>query len=81
MLIIALRLAEYRFLVLEHSVEISSALVASLFAGLGIWLGPYGAEQCSPALIERSTSGLRVTATMMCGTPLGNIMNDPAWSG
>ena len=39
MLIVALRLAEYRFLVLEHSVEIYGALVASLFAGLGIWLG------------------------------------------
>ena len=39
MLIIALRLAEYRFLVVEHSVEIYGALVASLFAGLGIWLG------------------------------------------
>lgn len=39
MLIAALRLAEYRFLVLEHSVEIYGALVASLFAGLGIWLG------------------------------------------
>jgi NarL family two-component system response regulator LiaR len=39
MLIIALRLAEYRFLVVEHSVEIYGALVASVFAGLGIWLG------------------------------------------
>lgn len=38
-LIAALRLAEYRFLVVEHSVEIYGALVASLFAGLGIWLG------------------------------------------
>ena len=39
MLIVALRLAEYRFLVLEHSIEIYGAVVASLFAGLGIWLG------------------------------------------
>ena len=38
-LIVALRLVEYRFLVLEHSVQIYGALVASLFAGLGIWLG------------------------------------------
>ena len=38
-LIVALRLIEYRFLVLEHSVEIYGALIASLFAGLGIWLG------------------------------------------
>ena len=38
-LIAALRLAEYRFVVLRHSLEIYGAIVAVLFAGLGIWLG------------------------------------------
>jgi len=38
-LIVALKLVEYRFLVVEHSVEIYGALIAALFAGLGIWLG------------------------------------------
>ena len=38
-LIAVLKLTEYRFLVVEHSVEVYSALVALLFAGLGIWLG------------------------------------------
>jgi hypothetical protein len=38
-LITVLKLTEYRFLVVEHSVEIYVALVAALFAGLGIWLG------------------------------------------
>jgi len=38
-LIVILKLTEYRFLVVEHSVEIYVALVAALFAGLGIWLG------------------------------------------
>lgn len=38
-LIAALKLTEYRYLVVEHSVEIYGALVAALFAGLGIWLG------------------------------------------
>jgi DNA-binding CsgD family transcriptional regulator len=38
-LIVALRLTEYRFLVVEHSVEIYGGLIAALFAGLGIWLG------------------------------------------
>ncbi len=38
-LIVVLRVTEYRFLVIEHSVEIYAALVAALFAGLGIWLG------------------------------------------
>ncbi len=32
-------MTEYRFLVIEHSIEIYGALVAALFAGLGIWLG------------------------------------------
>jgi NarL family two-component system response regulator LiaR len=39
LLIAVLKLTEYRFLVIEHSVEIYVALVAALFAGLGIWLG------------------------------------------
>ena len=39
LLIVALRLVEYRFLVIEHSVEIYAALIAALFAALGIWLG------------------------------------------
>jgi ATP/maltotriose-dependent transcriptional regulator MalT len=30
---------EYRFLVIERSVEIYGALVAAVFAALGIWLG------------------------------------------
>jgi DNA-binding CsgD family transcriptional regulator len=38
-LIAILKLTEYRFLVIEHSVEIYGALVAALFAGVGIWLG------------------------------------------
>jgi DNA-binding CsgD family transcriptional regulator len=38
-LITLLRLMEYRFLVVEHSVEIYGALIAALFAGIGIWLG------------------------------------------
>ncbi|MBP1644389.1 MAG: regulatory protein LuxR [Acidobacteria bacterium] len=37
--VVALSLAEYRFLVVEHSVELYVALVASLFAAVGIWLG------------------------------------------
>jgi two-component system, NarL family, response regulator LiaR len=38
-LIAVLKLTEYRFLVVDHSVEIYGALVAALFAGVGIWLG------------------------------------------
>jgi NarL family two-component system response regulator LiaR len=39
LLIAALKMVEYRYLVLEHSLEIYGGLVALLFAGLGIWLG------------------------------------------
>jgi DNA-binding CsgD family transcriptional regulator len=39
MLIVAMRYVEYRFLVIEHSVEIYGALIAAAFAGAGIWLG------------------------------------------
>jgi NarL family two-component system response regulator LiaR len=38
-LIASLRLIEYRWLVVEHSVEIYGGLVAAVFASLGIWLG------------------------------------------
>ena len=38
-LAVALKLAEYRFLVVEHSLELYGLLVAVLFAALGIWLG------------------------------------------
>lgn len=39
LLIVGLKTIEYRFLVVEHSVEIYAGLVAALFAALGIWLG------------------------------------------
>jgi len=39
LLIVILKLVEYRFLVLEHSLEIYGGLIALLFAGVGIWLG------------------------------------------
>ena len=38
-LITVLKWTEYRFLVIEHSVEIYGALIAATFAVLGIWLG------------------------------------------
>jgi DNA-binding CsgD family transcriptional regulator len=38
-LIAGLKLIEYRFLVVEHSVEIYGGIVALLFSMVGIWLG------------------------------------------
>jgi len=39
LLIAILQYSEYRFVIIEHSVEIYVALVALLFATFGIWLG------------------------------------------
>jgi len=38
-LIAVLKWSEYRFLVMEHSIEIYGGMVAATFAALGIWLG------------------------------------------
>ena len=38
-LILVLRLIEYRFLILQHSFEIYGGLIAVIFVLLGIWLG------------------------------------------
>ena len=38
-LIAGLKFIEYRWLVVEHSVEIYGGLVAAVFAAVGIWLG------------------------------------------
>ena len=39
LLVALLRFVDYRFLVIEHSIEIYGAIVAALFAAVGIWLG------------------------------------------
>ena len=39
LLIALLKFIEFRYLVVEHSVEIYGGLIAALFAALGIWLG------------------------------------------
>ncbi len=39
LLIASLQYTEYRFVIIEHSVELYGALVAILFATFGIWLG------------------------------------------
>jgi DNA-binding CsgD family transcriptional regulator len=39
LLVALLQWTHYRFLILEHSAEIYAALIAAIFAGLGIWLG------------------------------------------
>jgi DNA-binding CsgD family transcriptional regulator len=38
-LVAALALVEYRFLIVEHSLEIYGGIVALIFSAIGIWLG------------------------------------------
>src|SRR5580692_5578370 len=39
LLIVTLQYTQYRFVVIEHSIELYGALVAILFSTFGIWLG------------------------------------------
>jgi DNA-binding CsgD family transcriptional regulator len=39
LLIALLKAVEYRFLVVQYSVQIYGGLIAAIFAGLGVWLG------------------------------------------
>ena len=39
LLIAALQYTQYRFVVIEHSIELYGAVVAFLFSAFGIWLG------------------------------------------
>ena len=39
LLIAALKVIEYRYIVVEHSIEIYGGLIALVFASVGIWLG------------------------------------------
>ena len=38
-LVVVLKLVEYRYLVIEHSVQVYSGLIALVFISLGLWLG------------------------------------------
>ena len=52
-LITVLKLTEYRFLVLEHSLEIYGGLIAALFAALGIWLGLTLTRKRAPGVVPQ----------------------------
>ena len=52
LLVVVLKLTEYRFLVVEHSVEVYAALIAVVAAGTGIWLGRSLRRRRSPEAAE-----------------------------
>jgi len=39
LLVAVLKMVEYRFLIIEHSIEIYGGIIAAIFSAVGIWLG------------------------------------------
>jgi len=66
---VGLKLAEYRFLVVEHSLELYGGLVALVFATLGIWLG---------LKLTRSTERVVVREIPATVVPHVPFVEDPA---
>ena len=63
LLIAVLKVTEYHFLVVEHSLEIYGALIAALFAGLGIWLGQTLTKKKPAVIIKEVPAQVRVLPT------------------
>jgi DNA-binding CsgD family transcriptional regulator len=74
-LITLLKLTEYRFLVVEHSVEIYGGLVAALFSGLGIWLGLTITRKKTPPAIGPNDVGLTPRETEILGLIAQGLSN------
>lgn len=55
-LIAALRVIEYRWLLVQHSVEIYGGVIAAIFAAVGLWLGRRLARRPPPAIVAVTTS-------------------------
>ncbi len=69
-LVVAMRVVEYRFLVVQHSVEIYGALIATAFAALGIWLGL--------TMTGRKVVVREVTVEVPVAAPAAPFVPDPA---
>lgn len=57
-LITLLKLTEYRFLVVEHSLEIYGGLVAAVFSALGIWLGLTLTRKRTQVIVQPVAAGV-----------------------
>jgi DNA-binding NarL/FixJ family response regulator len=77
LLILVLKLTEYRFLVVEHSVEIYVGLVAALFAGVGIWLGLTITRKKPETIVQEIVREKIVTETIVREVPARTGNNDP----
>ena len=67
LLIALLKVIEYRFIVLEHSIEIYGGLIALLFAAVGIWLG-LKITRKEQVIVERETI-IEKEVLVPAGTP------------
>ena len=63
LLVTVIKLTEYRFLVVEHSVEVYAALIAVLAAGVGIWLGRSLRKRRAPENEETAGAASPVAAS------------------
>jgi len=61
-LIAVLRWTEYRFLVIENSVEIYGALIAVIFVVFGIWLGTHLTKPREKIVLKEVPAGGAVRA-------------------
>ena len=56
-LIAGLKLIEYRWLVVEHSLEIYGGLVALVFASIGVWLGQRLTRRAETVIVREVVVG------------------------
>ena len=70
-LIAVLKVIEYRFLVLEHSLEIYGGLVALVFSGLGIWLGLKLTRTRHTVVVREVPVHVEVQVPVHVSTPAG----------
>ena len=63
LMVAALRFVEYRWLVVEHSLELYGGIVAALIAAVGIWLGLRLTRRTDIAIAPESASTTSAAAT------------------
>ena len=68
-LIAVLKVVEYRFLVLEHSLEIYGGILALLFSALGIWLGTKLTRTRETVVVREVPVHVEVQVPVLVGGP------------
>jgi len=68
-LIAGLRFVEYRFLVLEHSLEIYGGIIAALFAALGLWFGRKLTRTRETVIVREVPIEIPVEVPVRAGAP------------